>query len=423
MTRGETKRAHRSRLIAAALAAGLGAAAVTLPPAPHALAAEATQTARPEIGKPVEEAQRLIKQKRYAEALAKLRQAEAVPQPTPYEVYVIAETRGAADLALRDYADAIKALEAGLASGMLPPSERLKRVETLAQLSYQTKDHRRLADYAERYYHEGGTDPEPRLLLAQAYYDDSDFADAAKTVRALLQAEESAGKPPREDLLLLLLNSEYRQKNEAGYIDALERLVERYPKKAYWTDLLAAIAGRPGFSPQLTLDLDRLALATDSIAKPQDYVAAAELALAQDLPGDAKSFLDRGYATGALGTGAEAAREKRLAEMAGRAAAEGLDALPSRAKEAQAAAAGEPWIKLGDAYASERQYDNAAAAFEQGLAKGGVDHAETAKLHLGVAYLHAGRKDRAKAVLTSVAGTDGSRDLARLWLIAGGIDR
>jgi tetratricopeptide (TPR) repeat protein len=89
-------------------------------------------------------------------------------------------------------------------------------------------------------------------------------------------------------------------------------------------------------------------------------------------------------------------------------------------RDAEAAATGLPWIKLGDAYASYGQYENAIAAFEKGLGKGGLKYPEEAKLHLGLAHLKAGQAAQARAVLGSVGGADGARDLARLWLIKSG---
>ncbi len=43
---------------------------------------------------------------------------------------------------------------------------------------------------------------------------------------------------------------------------------------------------------------------------------------------------------------------------------------------------------------------------------------EDAALHLGLAYLMAGQKVRARQVLQSVQGSDGAADLARLWIVA-----
>jgi hypothetical protein len=38
-------------------------------------------------------------------------------------------------------------------------------------------------------------------------------------------------------------------------------------------------------------------------------------------------------------------------------------------------------------------------------------------LHLGIAYLRAGQKERAVQAFKSVQGTDGTADLARLWTL------
>ncbi|HZB91141.1 MAG TPA: hypothetical protein VE397_06865, partial [Stellaceae bacterium] len=84
---------------------------------------------------------------------------------------------------------------------------------------------------------------------------------------------------------------------------------------------------------------------------------------------------------------------------------------------AAAARNGVPSVRLGDAYASYGRYPEAIAAFQQGLGKGGLDHPEEAKLHLGIAWLAAGERAKAASMLESVAGEGGARDLAQLWLM------
>src|SRR5579871_6767528 len=75
---------------------------------PVASAAEEKQTARPQIGEPVQQAGELLKQKKYKEALDKLRAVDAVPDKTPYEIYVIEGTRAAIALNAGDDATAEK---------------------------------------------------------------------------------------------------------------------------------------------------------------------------------------------------------------------------------------------------------------------------------------------------------------------------
>src|ERR1700730_9813041 len=47
------------------------------------------QAARPEVGKPLQTAIELLKAKKAKEALAKAREAQAVPNKTPYETYMV----------------------------------------------------------------------------------------------------------------------------------------------------------------------------------------------------------------------------------------------------------------------------------------------------------------------------------------------
>lgn len=384
-------------------------------------AADSKLTAREQVGKPVQAAEQLLKQKKFKEALAKLQEADAVANKTPYEVYAIEGTRAAVYFESGDVPATIKAVAAELATGILPPAEALKRVAMLAQLSYQTKDYSSVVAFADRYYRDGGKDLEPRLLTAQAYFLQNDFANAARSSRALIADVGKIGQPPSEPVLQMLANSEFRLKNDAGYVDALMQLVAIYPKQSYWRDLLAAVRRKPGFANRLALDVERLAAAAGAMDTPDQFIEAAQRALQAGLPGDAKSLLERGYAGGTLGKGAGADRQQRLLAMASQQSGEDLKALASLAKEADAAATGLPWVKLGEAYASYGQYDNAIAAFQKGIGKGGLREPEDAKLHLGVAYLQAKQTARAKEVLGSVGGTDGAPDLARLWLILGGV--
>ncbi|HLI23103.1 MAG TPA: tetratricopeptide repeat protein [Stellaceae bacterium] len=380
--------------------------------------AQEKQTARPQVGEPVQQAGQLLKERKYKEALAKLATADAVRDKTAYERYVIEGTRAAIDQASGDYPGTIKALQAVLATGILPPAEAAARLQTIVQLDYQVKDYRAVIADAGRYYQQGGTAEEPRQLEAQAYYLQSDFADALKTLRAVIAADDKAGRKPDENLLLTLLNSEFQQNDQAGRIETLKRLVALYPKPQYWSNLLTAVGRQPGFADRLTLDLDRLKLATGAMTAANDYMEAAQLALLDELPGDAKAFLDKGYATGALGKDTQVDRENRLRTMVGQQVATTDKSLAQQAAAANDAAALE---KLGETYASASQYDKAIAAYSQALQKGGLAHPDDARLHLGLAYLASGQKAKAREILGSVSAPDGARDLAQLWMIKAGL--
>src|SRR5690349_10429799 len=79
--------------------------------------AHAQQGVRPEVGKPLQAAQALIKQRKGREALAEIAKAEAVPNRTAQENSVIAQMKGSAALAAGDHDAVIRAYEPLLEGG------------------------------------------------------------------------------------------------------------------------------------------------------------------------------------------------------------------------------------------------------------------------------------------------------------------
>ncbi|EGF30005.1 TPR repeat containing protein [Oxalobacteraceae bacterium IMCC9480] len=74
-------------------------------------------------------------------------------------------------------------------------------------------------------------------------------------------------------------------------------------------------------------------------------------------------------------------------------------------------------VNVGFALVAAGQADKGLALIEGGIKKGNLKRLDDARLHLGVAYASAGKKDLAIKAFKSVQGTDGAADLARLWLV------
>jgi len=375
----------------------------------------AEPAARPEVGRAVQAAQTLMKQHRAADALAKLHEADAVRDKSAYETYVIAETRAAAEIETGNFAAAAASLRAALATGILAGEERLARLQTLVQLDYQAKAYADALADGRQYYKDGGRDPTPRTLMAQAAYTTGDWTAAASLLREIV--DTPAARPPDENLLLALADADDKLHDAAGRRAALERLVELYPQPRYWLELLGAVRAMPGFPRRLVLDLDRLAAATGAMTDARQYTEATERALDAGFPGDAVAFLQQGYDRGVLGTGPEADRQRRLFDTAKRQSTADAASLDRQAREADAAASGLAVQKLGEAYASYGRYQPAIAALEAALKKGGLDSRPDALLHLVMACARAGQAARAKTVLDGLPAGDPARELGRLWLI------
>jgi outer membrane protein assembly factor BamD (BamD/ComL family) len=377
----------------------------------------AQEALRPEVGKPLQAAQELIKSQKFKEALAKVREADAVPNKSANESYMVERMRIAAASGAGDADTAAKSYEALKASGKLPAAEQLRMLESLAGAYYRAKDYAKTVTWGKRYLAEGGTNSQIRTLVIQAQYLSGDYAGATKELVAEVQADERAGRVPAEDRLKLLLNAAQRVNDNASYVLAMERLVTHYPKKEYWSDLLARVQRKPNFSDRLALDTYRLMLASNSMRNANDYMEMAQLAVQAGLPGEGKQVVEKGFAAGVLGTGtpAEADRHRRLKDLVAKRTEEDKQSLPTRQTQATAAKAGNELVDIGFAQAFLGEPKKGIALMEQGIAKGGLKRADDAKLHLGIAWLMAGEPSRAQSVFKTVSGNDGTADLARLW--------
>jgi hypothetical protein len=375
------------------------------------------ESLRPEVGKPLQAAQELVKAQKYKEALARIQEAEAVGNRTPYESYIIERMRVAAAAGAGDTETAIKATEAVIASGRLPPAEQLKMIEAVAGSAYRAKDYPKAIVWSSRYLKEGGANQTIHSVLIQSYYLSNDFAGAARELQTEIQADETAGRTPPEDRLQMLANAYLRQNDNAGYAATLETLVTHYPKKEYWADLINRIQRKPGFADRLSLDVFRLQFATSKVSDGGSYIEMAQLALQSGFPAEAKRVVDQGFTAGVLGTGADADRYRRLRDLANKQAAEDQKSLAQSEAEAAAARNGIALINTGFNYVIIGQFAKGIALMEQGIAKGGLKFTEDEKLHLGYAYLLGGQKAKAIQMFKTVQGKDGTADLARLWLV------
>jgi tetratricopeptide (TPR) repeat protein len=406
--------AHIGLLLAAI---GLNIAPALVGVAAPAYAAGEQVTMRPEIGKPLQAAQELMKAHKYKEALAKIHEADSVAGKTPAEAYTIERMRASVAAASGDNATAAKSFEALIESGKLAPAEQLKFTNALGGLYYQMKDYPKAITWWSRYLKEGGDDPKIRTILLQTYYLAGDYGRAQKEIQADVQAQEKTGQTPGEEELQLLANCALKQNDKAGYVNTIEKLVAYHPKKEYWADLLNRVQSKPGYSDRLALDVYRLKLAVGQMNGAADYMEMSQLALQAGFPAEAVKIVDQGYKAGLLGTGADAERHKRLRDLATKTANDDQKSMAQSEAEAAKAKDGTAMVNLGYAYVTAGQADKGIVLMEQGIKKGGLKRTEDAKLHLGIAYLAAGKKPEAIQTFKTVQGTDGTADLARYWIM------
>ncbi len=394
------KQWHRL-IVAAAIALALGGAQA--------------QAVRPDVGKPLQAAESLIKAGKFREALGKVREADAVGGKTAAESTMIERMRLAAASGAGDADTAARAFDA-IGAGM-SGADKLRTIESIAGSYYRAKDYAKAQQWYARYFKEGGTSSTNRTLMIQTQYLSGDLAGASRELMAEIQGAERSGAAPAEDRINLLMNAAVRLKDVNAETFALERLVTYYPKKEYWVSLLSRMQRKPNFSDRLTLDAYRLSLATGSMTAAADYSEMAQLALQAGSGAEAKQVIDKGFAAGVLGAGPEAERHKRLRDLVSKRIAEANKTAAEDEKAALEAKDGNDLVTIGMNQVYQGQKAKGVQLMQQGIAKGGLKRPEDAKLHLAIALLVAGDNARAQATLRTVSGNDGIGDLARLWAL------
>jgi predicted Zn-dependent protease len=171
---------------------------------------------RPEIGKICARAQQTIEAKKYNEALAMLKYADEVGSKTPYEEGIVERLRLFAAIGAEEPATAAKAFDALRAGGSLEPSQQIRFTQAIAKAYYKAKDYQAAATWIDRYFLAGGADLSMRGLLAQAYFQNNDFANCTKSSNEAISAYEKAGQRPPEGLYQLLKTCATKQNDKSA---------------------------------------------------------------------------------------------------------------------------------------------------------------------------------------------------------------
>jgi tetratricopeptide (TPR) repeat protein len=377
-------------------------------------------TVRPELFKLLDSAQikPLMDAKNYTEVQNRIAQADAFPDKTPYETYVLNRLKLSHATATGNEQASIAALEAIIASGKLPEADKPQFTQALAGMYYNAKNYPKAIEWFKRFQAENPNSDAATAPLIRSYYLSNDFANATKLLRPQLEAAEKSGKAPSNEDLRLYASAANRLKDDAAYLYGLEQLITYYPNDDYWMDTInRGIVRKPGFQEANITDVLRLEFAAVKAMTPEMYTELAELALKDGFPTEAKKVVDAGYAAGALGTGGSAAQHRQLRDRATKGAADDAKNIANGEASAAKSKNGAGLVNLGWAYVTMDQFDKGIGFIEQGIAKGGLKSPDEAKVRLGMAYLRAGQKDKAISTFQSVKAGGGLSDIAKYGIV------
>ncbi len=228
----------------------------------------------------------------------------------------------------------------------------------------------------------------------------------------------TAGKAPTEMQLKLLADSRKGLKDETGYTQSLETLVQYYPSKANWQSLMARLWAKPLLAARLQLDVFRLHLAVAGLIEPSDYTEMTEIALQSGSAIEASKVMEQGYGAGVLGADDKTGQLQRLKDKLAKAVAEDRSTLEKDVVRARTLPDGIALFNYGFSIFHLGQAERGVAMMEQALAKGIARNGDLAKLRLVAVYAQLNERSKATQLLSTLAGKTepvGLEDTVRYW--------
>jgi tetratricopeptide (TPR) repeat protein len=400
----------RTAVMATLVSAASATAMTALMPAYAAAPAKKPEPpkVRKEVGIPLSDALKLLTANDLDGATVKVVQADLVQMKTPFEEYSVSEYLGAIAIKKKDFMAATVAFNRQVASGGVPDEKKAGMYDTAMKLNFQYgMDYPKVIQDGMELQKLQPLDDTNYLVLIQSYYNTMDYPNAAVAAKAEIAAKVASGTKPSEDVLGLLLNAQIKSKDEAGARQTLEQFATVSKKPEVWEQVMDFALGAQGITDHQLLNLYRLAVIVGTM-KDTDYAAMATVDLQNGLPAEAKSVMTKGNKTG------------ELLDQANQLVGRDQQALPSLAAEAAKQTNGEIDVKLGESYFSYGRFDEAAAAIQKGIEKGGLKDAADAQTTLGIVLLAAGKRPEALAAFDKAATLGGAAgQVAHVWALYG----
>jgi hypothetical protein len=279
--------------------------------------AEAQVAIRPEVAKSLQAAQDALKAGQLESALTLAQQTLAMPGITPVEKPIIQRTLAVAALQAKNFPLAVSTLESLIQEmpADTPAAQKRPLIESLLNASQQAQDHQRVVDWARRYLKLEGSNPSVRPVLIQTLSIMKRHEEVIQEVKEKMRLDEAAKLKTAESELRLMAVSQRQLKDDAGYNASLKLLLQYYPSKAYWGEMIPRLARQANFNARFDLDLYRLLELTGNLEEAIEYVDMANLALKAGLPAEAARTVEHAYNLGLLGKGSDAANHQKLRQQ------------------------------------------------------------------------------------------------------------
>lgn len=371
---------------------------------------------RPEMVKLLQASQSAVKENQFEKAFSLSQQAMSMPNITKDEKPYVLRSLAASALQVKNFGLAVSTLETLIQElpDTTPPDQKLALLESLLSASQQAQEMERFVKWARVYLDLGGRNASVRSVLIQTLSVLKKHEEVIKEVNAKIKFDEGLKVKTPESELRLMAYSYRMLKDDAGYSASLRLLLQSYPSKAYWAEVIPRVARQANFNPRFDLDLYRLLEVTGNLEDVTEYTDMASLALKNGFPAESLRVVELAYSAGLFGKGSEAANQQKLRQQAQQKLTEDEKALPALEKSAKDA---NTISSLADVYASQQKWELATSTYNKAIEMGGLRREAEVRLHAGIALSKLGKKAEAEKMWEQVQGEPTAMEVAQLWKI------
>jgi tetratricopeptide (TPR) repeat protein len=361
------------------------------------------------VGKPLTVASKAFQDKDYKGALAALQEAQAVPNQTPYETYMINKFLAFAEINLGDTKAATKPAEDAADSPAMPDAERKEVLHNALILASNAGEYAKAVGYGQQLDQLGALDDGTAGSLAIAYYNQKDLPDAQKYAQKSIDLAKAAGKQPNEGVMQIVMSAQ-ASTDQGAAERTLEQMVVTYDRQDDWDELVGVSLGVKGLTNADALNMYRVLYIQGAMKTGDDYTYMGNLAEAQRNFVEARNVLQAGVTAGKISAGAA------LSKARGEAAAD--EKIISQATSAaEKSKRGEDGMQIAQDLWGYGRYAEVESIATAAKAKGGLKDPGEANVLIGMAQIAQGKFDAGIATLGQVSGNAARMRTAHLWLL------
>ena len=327
---------------------------------------------------------------------------------TPYDQAYIYRMLGVVAYSSEQPAKSIGYFTKVLELEMLPIRDEAKMRFSIAQLHAQLEEWPKVVagiEDWERYVE--SPDPAAIYLKALAYYQMGEVQSAIENVKRAIELSPE----PRENWMRMLYALYTQIEDFERALPLLEELLISFPKKEYWVQLSLIYQAREEFDASLAAQ--QVAHAQGYLVEDKELRRLARSYLYHELPYPAAEVMERGLESGAIEEDVEAYRLLADALVAAREYDRSLEPLR---KAAELSEDGTFFARLGQVYMQREDWEQAVAALERALQKGGLRREGNTLLLMGIASYNASKLGDAQRYFAQATRFEDTRSDAATWI-------